>query len=175
MVHWAFTILLLVCALGLARAGCPHECSGNGNCGVNSKCTCLPGFIGGDCSKRACFFRSSPCTAVHPLAPHVALQMRTCGIQDRVPSAWAGRRRPPTLSATTNSPSAPPPAYVTTTRGSVCAIKDSTAPPARNVRDACVPLGCCQCPLFPFIVWRCRVRAPPLCFIFKIMPRCWPV
>ena len=46
----------LVLALGVtvALASCPNECSGHGECGIGSKCTCLAGFMGGDCSLREC-------------------------------------------------------------------------------------------------------------------------
>ena len=36
--------------LGLARAACPNQCSGHGDCGPHDMCTCDRNWQGADCS-----------------------------------------------------------------------------------------------------------------------------
>eukprot|EP00984_Skeletonema_dohrnii_P000629 scaffold195_cov118-Skeletonema_dohrnii-CCMP3373.AAC.1 len=42
--------------LGLARAACPNQCSGHGDCGPHDMCTCDRNWQGADCSLRTCPF-----------------------------------------------------------------------------------------------------------------------
>lgn len=58
------TIVVLLAALGVVAASCPHQCSGHGTCGTDDKCTCHQqtgttwgaryGWTGADCSLRTC-------------------------------------------------------------------------------------------------------------------------
>jgi len=42
--------------LGSVEARCPNGCSGNGECGTNSQCSCHRNFMGADCSERICYY-----------------------------------------------------------------------------------------------------------------------
>jgi len=47
-------VLLLSVFVSTVSASCPNKCSGHGNCGANSKCTCFSNWQGNDCADRMC-------------------------------------------------------------------------------------------------------------------------
>lgn len=75
------TLLALATTVGIAAAGCPNGCSGNGVCSSNDLCTCNSLWTGADCSQRICLY--GPAWATDAANPHEHVECSNQGACNR--------------------------------------------------------------------------------------------
>lgn len=49
-----FIIIYCFITIVFVLGNCPNNCNHHGNCDIYSRCSCTDGFIGADCSLKAC-------------------------------------------------------------------------------------------------------------------------